>query len=385
MKKILVIEDDDSKRQKVLAHLRSRDIADHRVIVAKSMTDFAAKLNEDIGLFIIDLKVPNSDDAHASMNGKAILESIIKAGKNDALLVAISSYPKDFPQLREFFESNGCILGDFSKSNSWQLTLDHLLIQLKKTVTFDFVVFCALREERNPYVALLDGSAIIRGRIDCFDVGLNGALGTVVLLPQMGLVNAAVTAGRCIDRFSPRVVAMSGICGGFKERVKLGQLLVSSMAYEYQSGKWASDGFKQEPYQVTTNHITLTHLKSLANENGLTAKLEAGFTGVRPSEANRPEVSIFTSGSAAIANSELMKQIQTIHRKVGGLDMEVFGIQRAAELSPLNPACICAKTVVDLGDYKKTDELHAYGAYTSAKFVIHALEDFFARQPADLK
>ena len=75
-----------------------------------------------------------------------------------------------------------------------------------------------------------------------------------------------------------------------------------------------------------------------------------------------------------------MANIETIHRKVNGLDMEVFGIQRAAELSPLKPPCICAKSVVDLGDKKKGDKIHAYGAYISAKFLIRALEDYFERR-----
>jgi len=377
MKKILLIEDDETKLRTLLNYLNRSGVLDEQVIVAKSMTDFAANLNADIGLFIIDLKLPSIDEVAASQNGKAILEMIIKAGKGDALLVAISSYPNDFPELRDFYESHGCILSDFSNQKSWQSTLDHLLIQLRKSITFDFVIFCALQEERNPYVTLLNGNPIVRNGIDCFDIKLNGAQGTVVLLPHMGLVNAAVTAALCIDRFSPRIVGMSGICGGFEKRSSLGQLLISSMAYEYQSGKWISDGFLQEPYQVPTDHMTLTKLRHLANTEGLIQELEEGFSGNRPTAAIKPDLGIFTSGSAVIADSKYMKNIETIHRKVNGLDMEVFGIQRAAELSPLKPPCICAKTVVDLGDKKKGDDIHAYGAYISAKFLILAIKDCF--------
>jgi nucleoside phosphorylase/CheY-like chemotaxis protein len=379
VKKILLIEDDERKLLTIRAFLNERGVPDSQVIVAKTMTDFAASLNADIGLFIIDLKLPCLDDVVASQNGKAILETIIKSGKSDALLVAISSYPNDFPELRQFYESRGCILSDFNNTESWKSTLDHLLIQLKKSITFDFVIFCALQEERNPYVVLLDGKQVTRNGVDCFDVSLSNAQGTVVLLPKMGLVNAAVTAAQCIDRFGPHVVGMSGICAGFKDRAAMGQLLISSMAYEYQSGKWLSDRFMNEPYQVPTDHLTLASLKSLTNTEGLIVKLEAGFSGTRPKEAHKPDVGIFTSGSAVIADKTYMKEIEMIHRKVNGLDMEVFGIQRAAELSPLKPPCICAKTVVDLGDNKKDDAIHAYGAYISAKFLILALNDYFDR------
>lgn len=374
MRKILLIEDDKGKRDAVTAHLKSRGVSAAQIISAKSMTDFAAALAEDIGLFIIDLKLPSLDDGSASQNGRAILEAIVKAGKNEALLVAISSYPGDFPEIRDFYESHGCILADFSNKKVWQSTLNHLLIQMRKNATFDFIVFCALQEERNPYIALSPGVRVVRGGIDCFDVSIAGAQGTVVLLPQMGLVNAAVTAAVCIERFRPRVVAMSGICGGFKKRAKLGQLFISGMAYEYQAGKWARDGFLQEPYQVPTDHVTLTNLRSFLGGEGLIEELESGYAGERPKVASKPEVGIFTSGSAVIANEENMRRIEGFHRRVNCLDMEVFGIQRAAELSPLRPPCICAKTVVDLGGVNKADGLHAYGSYISAKFVLRALD-----------
>lgn len=377
--KIMLIEDASDKYRAIISYLKSRGVHEKDIIHAKNMTDFAANLNLEIGLFIIDFKLPNLDDGIASQNGKAILESIVKAGKHGALLLAISSYPDDFPELRNLYEAHGCILADFSNKKVWQSTLDHLLIQLKKNLRFDFLIFCALQEERNPYIALIKGKQTIRGGIDCYDIEIGGKKGSVVLLPQMGLVNAAVTAGICIEQFRPSVVGMSGICGGIKTRAHLGQLFVSSMAYEYQSGKWASDGFRHEPYQVPTDHITITELKALTNSNGLISELEGGFKGSRPSNAQKPEVGVFTSGSAVIADKDYLKQIESIHRKVNAIDMEVYAIHRAAELSSAKPPCICAKTVVDLCDKKKNDDLHSYGSYISARFLIKAISNFFQR------
>jgi nucleoside phosphorylase len=378
--KVMLIEDDKTKARDIKEHLNNRGILDSNIIHAKNMTDFVANLNDDIGLFIIDFKIPSLDNGAASQNGQAILECIIKSGKDNALLLAISSYPADFPELRDKFEAHGCILADFANKTGWQSTLDHVLIQLNKNTRFDFLIFCALQEERNPYVFLNPGKRVARGGIDCYDIDINGFNGSVILLPQMGLVNAAVLAGVCIERFKPSVVGMSGICGGFKGRAQMGQLFISSMAYEYQSGKWAADGFRQEPYQVPTDHITLTNLKTLIDSADLISELESGFKGDRPSKAHPPETGIFTSGSAVIANEELMVQIQSIHRKVSVLDMEVFAIQRAAELSAHKPPCICAKTVVDLGDLDKDDKIHSYGSYISARFIIKAIEDFFSRK-----
>lgn len=378
--KILLIEDDDLKSQAIIAHLKERDVAVGDIVHAKNMTDFAAYLSHEIGLFIIDFKVPNLDSGSAISNGRVILESIVKAGKNDAHLLAISSYPADFPELRDQFEAQGCILADYRNTAGWKSTLDHLLTQLKKNIRFDFLIFCALKDERRPYSAFIDGRAVNRAGINFLDFEIDKARGAVVLLPQMGLVNAAVVAATCIDRYKPKLVAMSGICGGFEERTELGQLLVSKMAYEYQSGKWSTDGFQNDPYQVPVDAGFVSSVELLLDQDDLLEELERGFKGGdRPSKQTAPAVGIFTSGSAVIASQEYMDQIKSLHRKVNGLDMEIFAIQRAAELSIVKPLCLCAKVVVDLCNSEKGDKIHQYGSYVSAKFVLKAIKEYFSQ------
>lgn len=375
--KIMLIEDDRKKREDIKSFLLLKNVVDKDIIIAKSMTDFTSNLHHDIGLFIIDLKLPNFDDGEASLNGRAILETIIKSSKQESLLLAISSYPDEFPKLRDYYESHGCILSTYSNKKGWQSTLEHLLIQLKKNITLDFLIFCALKEERDPYITMMHGRKYNRRGVEFYDIDIGDIKGSVVLLPDMGLVNAAIISGACIDRYKPSIVAMSGICGGFAHNASLGQLLVSKMAYEYQSGKWTDDGFKQEPYQVPTDRNTLTDLGILIDKEEFLTELEDGFNSAGPDEQNPPKLSIFTSGSAVVATKNILDNIQNFHRKAGGLDMEIFAIDRAAELSINKPLCICAKTVVDLCDTNKSDDLHTYGCYISAKFIILAIQNHY--------
>ena len=144
----------------------SKGVNANDVVYVENMTDFTSSIHHDIGLFIIDLKLPNYDSGEASHNGRAILESIVKTKKNDCLLLAISSFPDEFADLRNFYESNGCILSNYSDVKGWQSTLEHLLIQLNKNITMDFIVFCALKEERDPYATLLEVKKHNRGGID---------------------------------------------------------------------------------------------------------------------------------------------------------------------------------------------------------------------------
>lgn len=135
----------------------------------------------------------------------------------------------------------------------------------------------------------------------------------------------------------------------------MGQIFISKMAFEYQSEKWISDGFLQEPYQVSRDNNTLTKLQIILQSETSLMKTLSGFQGNRPSKSILPNMGIFTSGSAVISAQEKMNDIKELHRKVNALDMEVFKwIKRAAELSPYQPKCICAaKTVVDLRNKEK--------------------------------
>lgn len=382
--KILLIEDDRAKRDEIRGYLLSRGVRDSDILVAENFAEFAALLSQDIGLFLIDIKLPHCHDGMPSNLGIAILEAIVKAGKQNALLLAISSYPEDFSEFRSAFEERGCILADYRSKKQWQSTLDHHLVQLRRSIKYDFVIFCALQEERDPYIALLaDGRSSTRSGMSFYDISIGGKSGSIILLPKMGLVNAAVAAGMCIERYRPKLIAMSGICGGFQSRAKLGQLVVSEMAYEYQSGKWSSDGFRQEPYQVSTEINLLAKLRDLASKEDLLAGLEFGFKGDRPSEQNSPMIGIFTSGSAVIADKKLLGDIEQIHRKVHALDMEIYAVHRAALLGAGSPFVVCAKTVVDLCDQQKDDKLHKYGSYISAKFVLKAIEAHFSHGETD--
>ena len=138
--KIMVIEDDDSKWKAISSHLNNKGVANIEIIRAKNMAEFSANLSANIGLFIIDFRIPSYESGMPFQNGNGILEAITKAGKADSFLLAISSFPNDFPELRAKFEAHGCILTNYSDKKSWHATLDHLLVQLKKNIQLSKVI-----------------------------------------------------------------------------------------------------------------------------------------------------------------------------------------------------------------------------------------------------
>lgn len=377
--KILIAEDDAHKRDNISSYLEYLGVSPSCILLAKDMAECMSKFDPEIKLCIIDLRLPAYEGAAPDNNGIGILQTMDRKGANNVKLLAISAYPEEFTHIRAQFESRGCLLLDFKQEEVWQSVLKQIWLEAQTAEVMDFIIFCALREERAPYTAMekLGGSAKIKDQLIRFDVTIAGRSGTIIEMPRMGLADAAITAGRCIERFKPKIIAMSGICAGFLGRSELGQLLVSELAYEYQSGKWTNDGFSAEPYQVPTSETVRLLVRDLIEDTKLVSRLEKDLDLHRPQKMTAPKLAAFTSGSAVIASDAYMEQIGNLHRRVSGLDMEVYAIQRAAQLAPCNPDVICAKTVVDLANGEKDDKLHKYGCIISARFVVEVLEAYF--------
>jgi adenosylhomocysteine nucleosidase len=78
---------------------------------------------------------------------------------------------------------------------------------------------------------------------------------------------------------------------------------------------------------------------------------------VRPSKLSTPKLAAFTSGSAVIASEKRLSAVKRQHRKVAGIDMEVYGFHRAVELCSQSIHALSAKVVVNKANEAK-GELH---------------------------
>ncbi|MBM1763911.1 hypothetical protein [Sulfitobacter geojensis] len=377
--KILVCDDDETKLLEIVTYVKSLGTLEHDIITARTMVEFTSKFSNDIGVCVIDIRIPAYDGANPDQNGLGILQHLESSSNGQVKLLAISAYPDEFEEIRPRFERQGCVLADFSKRNVWQNALRMLILQSTSQTKFDFLIFVALQKERAPYLSVpeLGGTSISSDGLTRYDISIGEKVGSIIELPGMGLVDASIVAAKCIDRYSPSLVAMSGICAGFSGRAEMGQLLISQLAYEYQTGKWSKDGFAAEPYQIPISEKLRVMVRQLVDDERLIHELEGDWTHNRPNATHNPKLAIFTSGSAVIADQQYMEQVATHHRKVSGLDMEVFGLHRAAHLASSRPDVLCAKVVVDLADSGKNDEIQPYGCYISSRFLLKAIANYF--------
>lgn len=375
--RVAVFEDNDEKWQKIRNTLFEKGIKENSIIRIDNVAKFATLSGKTLDLCIIDIRMPSVSGGTVRNTGTEILQMLDYSGMQRVPVLAITAYPGEAEELLGPFTARGCIIYDYDRQEVWSQALDIFIAQAREKGRYDFLIFTALKKERDAYLSLECGKidSVQRNGLDLWEFDLNGRSGAIVLLPRMGLVNATAIVSRALELYTPAVTAMSGICAGLGSETYLGQLLIADVVWEYQSGKWLDEAFEAEPYQEQIPPHTRLEISKILEENRLLSILEANHTGsFRPSKRSPPKLAVFTTGSAVIASEKRLETVKQQHRKVSGLDMEVYGFHRAVGLSGQNVHAFSAKVVVDKANEAKGDDLHEYGSIVSAGFVLQTIQ-----------
>lgn len=381
MTEFLIIEDEAEKRSSIENEIRDYfGDPDIKICVAQTFAE-AAKLifERRFDLIVTDLMLPRRPGDKPSDFSDNLLDFLSGSSLNSsAVVVAISQFGDLIERQATSFKRLGIFLLDYNNQSDWRTCLKICLQRVEHKQAIDFAIICALEEERVGFREVQGdvtyGELSRYHGLDCRDISIAGFNGICVVQPRMGLVDAAAICAQVLSLFRPRLVCMAGICAGFEGEVELGTLLVSDPTWEHQSGKWKGEEFKLSHYQEPLRNSIRTILSQLIEADPscqeLTADLPKLYRSLDRAAAIMPTV----SGSAVIASSDKAGEIREQHRKVGGLDMEVYGLYRAAALHSEDTMCFAAKTVVDLANEAKGDDLHHAGAVFSARFVAKAIQ-----------
>jgi nucleoside phosphorylase/CheY-like chemotaxis protein len=378
--RVLIIEDQREKYSLIEAEIRNffHDIA--VIIVQADSLSLANKyvFESKYDLIIIDLMMPlRSGDAPEDISEEIISTIELSECNKGANIIALSGFEELVVQQRDRFSEASIVLVRFdTEDSSWKKHISIALSRIRQQLLFDFVVVCALDKERNAFRSTKAEASELRNirGLDCLPLDISGLRGVCIKQPRMGLVEASVIASRAINRFSPKIVAMSGICAGVATEAAIGTLVIADPCWEYQCGKWSNDGFKIEHYDVCLEVNARTILSQLIGRLGKGADYKKDLLE-DPVVFQSIKIAPMATGSAVIADSDRVAMIREQHRKIAAIDMEMYGVYKAAQLSAINPIVFGAKTVVDLADSTKGDQYHEYGAILSARFVLDAIVD----------
>jgi len=374
--KYLLIEDSADKIAAISNFIASKD-AQAKVDKANNLADARIKiLTKKYDLIIFDIFLPPSFGQKEQDISSEIISDFAQSKNYHSESIAITQYVDEGTARSALFNDNGITIVNYAEDNHrWMESLELKIQRISTKSRLDFLIFCALNKER---VAYKNSSAQIGelktiGGLNCQEIAIDHFRGMCITPSRMGLVNMAIAATKAIELFTPKIVAMSGICAGVSGESELLDIVVGEICWEYQTGKFKDGKFRQEPYQAPMNGPLKVELEQLSEQPDFIKSLKEGLFDTELA-TSKILIAPVSSGSAVIADEAKMKEIGIQHRKWAALEMEMYSLYEAAMQSLTAPLFFGAKAVVDMGDSAKGDTLHASASTISARFVVNYLK-----------
>jgi nucleoside phosphorylase len=384
--KILILEDEDCKYDEIQSEIyqiipgaeiqRERNWCNYTREIAKTKFD----------LILLDLLVPRSgkDDTVEDHSDQLVYTTRDYGSKSFRTpAVVLTRYTEDLGGSVYDLNAVDITVIPFNGHGKWKESLRLKLLAAQPKKKYEFVIVCALEKEVNAYEGLTDtwGPVKTISGLVCREIQIGANKGVIVRSHRMGLVATAVVSTVALERFEPRLICMSGICGGIPGESEIYDVLVTQTCHQHDAGKWSNNGFKSEHYDVQISVEVHNKLVEICSEKGFKALLledqNAGKSEL-PDEMERLTCNIkadapTSSGSAVMAEDGKTSSLTTGQRKLAGFDMEIYSVYEAARLAANKPAFFAAKTVVDDGGKNKGDTFHRIGCLLSAKFIVQAI------------
>lgn len=190
---------------------------------------------------------------------------------------------------------------------------------------------------------------------------------------SMGLTAASIATTQLIMRFKPRIVVMIGIAAGTRSGGKqFGDILAADPSIDYNSGKVVDEngirGFQPDPYPIGLNPRLRSILGRYRGDHPVFEKIRKHWKGPVPPKINNLHVGPLGAADQVIDDASRILEIQKNWRKLIGVEMETYGVYRAAYEAPEpKPRVVSFKSVCDFAA-EKTDSWQEYAAYSAATF-----------------
>ncbi|MCF7745691.1 hypothetical protein [Aeromonas veronii] len=403
--KILIADDQTQRYKSLISKFMSRGIPRENIFLVSSADEAQQKLsNINFDLFILDILLPlwSEDMGDSGRFSQDILLSLYNSDeyKRPGTIIGITGDKSTVSTELTNFENHLLGVVEYSPSSSeWEnkilRTVDYIRIHYSETLTqqhsnerVDLAIICALKDPELSAILSLDWNweeAIplndkLFYRKGSFQSNRKNYSVVVASCERMGMVSSTLTSSAIIHQFTPKIIAMTGICAGINGKVALGDIIFAELVWDYQNGKRLESGEHEiEPHQVLASPCIKAHAEQLQEDSDFFQKLVLNYKLNKSSIVNVPKLHIgpVAVGSSVLADKEIVKKIQRQNRKVLGIEMEIYGIYYTAMNSPSpTPKFFAIKSVCDFADSEKSDNFQSYAAYTSANTLKELLERY---------
>ena len=399
--RILVVDDSQKKLDRIISVLREVGVERGDIDVAQTGVDARNRLSEtSYDLLILDIALPmRAEEAPDREGGIKLLTElsdrpIFKLPQSVVGLTGFEDLHKEFV---DQFRSKLWTLELYDSANAgWVERLKakarYIIARAEQKPELQFgcdlcVVtalqapeFQALRSLNwgwGPPASLDEVGYYYEGG---FESGGRRRTAFAAAAPRMGMVATAILSTKVILKFRPRLLIMVGICAGVQGNSGMGDVLVADPSWDWQMGKYVDGQFYISPDHIDIPTAVGERFVQLSEDKQLWFEIYNSFQGKKPDNLPTVKVGPVTCGSAVLADKSLLKEIKAQHRKLLGVDMELYGMYAAArDCSQPGPITFGIKSVCDFADQKKNDDFQAYSAHVAAR----ALSVFCERYAAD--
>ncbi|WP_288944849.1 hypothetical protein [uncultured Marinobacter sp.] len=401
--KIIIVDDSRSKIRKIVDGLLASNLVFRGDIdVAQSSYDGYDRLEaESYDLMILDLCLPDRPESEPELETSLRMLERLRSSNDfnrPKQIVGLSAYDEFVDEAKETFDENLWTLLRYSEEErGW---LDGILACVRFLYhqergestaigPVDLCLVTALYEPELTAVLALDWNwsdpipldlttFVRKGSFKCEDRVFSVVAATT---DRMGMVNTSILATKLIYSCEPKFLVMAGICAGINNKVNLGDPILATASWDYQSGKHSvqegSSFFHIAPHQLHVQQGVETRMLEIARNPDILSKIREAWRGNVPDSVLRLRVGPMASGAAVLADSSLVDGVKAQQRKVLGIEMETYGLYCAAESAPARkPITFSVKSVCDFADEHKSDDYQKYSAYTSAEVIKYFFEKY---------
>jgi nucleoside phosphorylase/CheY-like chemotaxis protein len=399
--RILIVDDRPAKYRSLIERLAALGFERDRVQIATSAMSARETLQDNqYILMILDILIPlypeeETDSRHA-------IDLLVELRDTEELrkpghIVGISADETAARLAGPVFEEQLWTVIQYREdSDEWTAQVVNCVLYLcggqeQPTLTADIAIVCALRTPELQAVLKLPWEWSAAKPIDDVTFVHEGKIGqgdtylrvVATSAPRMGMVSVAILASKLISLVRPKVLAMTGVCAGVKGKVRIGDVVLFDPSWDYQSGKRVRDRentqFSIAPNQLCVPEAVRAHVEQLKGDSAALADIASRWGEEAPA-VPRVVVGPGASGSAVLADGEVVSEIKEQHRELCAIEMEAYGLYAAAHAaSPPQPLTFALKGVCDFADPDKDDQFQAFAAYASAAVLRLLFERFGER------
>lgn len=397
--KILIVDDTHTKVELVARAIAETGIDAPMTHETNSVSARRRLRDEEFDLLLIDLQLPDMPGAAPNPRGGLDFFDLLLQDNQVLLPVEvlfITSEDDLIEHGRSEVERRGSALCAISTASSSWLEVLSGQIRLaakraeRKLKPFDFAIITALGSELEAVLKLDYGweKMRLKGDPTLYHKGSfesDGVRCSVIAASalQKGMASSAALASKLVLKFSPKLLAMTGICAGVRDKVGLGDVIVGNPTWDWGSGKHAeteggSSVFRLAPKQSELHVGLATLCDEIARSTSFLKKVRAGWERRVPPGEFRAHIGPMASGASVIANASVGKEIAAQNKDLIAIEMEAFAVMVAAEYSTMGHMhSVAIKSVCDFADADKDDDWQTYAAYTSASFADELFRCFY--------